>query len=354
VLSTGGALLFFLLGCCYNNEVSAPGAAKQEAAFMLYEFAPMEGFTDFVYRRAHRRFYPGDALPDRYYIPFLSPTKDHLITPRQRREILPEHNPGALPVPQLMANCAEDFLWMCRELSAMGYTEVNLNLGCPAGTVVAKGKGAGFLRSPEALDRFLDAVYSAAPCRVSVKTRLGIADPEEFFPLLEIFNRYPISELIIHPRVQKDIYRNEVRMPVFEQALRESRMPVCYNGSLYTADACRSFCASHSGIFGVMLGRGLIANPALLRQVRGGPGPDAATLHAFYDTLFAEYTELFGSPQSALRRMKGLWTYTLCLFDGHEKLERQLRKATDPSTYQTVADCIFTQLPLLPDARGVK
>ncbi|MCI2046832.1 MAG: tRNA-dihydrouridine synthase family protein [Faecalibacterium sp.] len=321
---------------------------------MLYEFAPMEGFTDSVYRRTHARFFPGDAAPDRFYTPFISPTHEHLITPRQLREILPEHNRGFALVPQLLSNSAEDFLWMCGELAGMGYREVNLNLGCPAGTVVAKSKGAGFLRDPAALDRFLDTVYAQTPVKVSIKTRLGLSDPEEFGPLLEIFNRYPVSELIIHPRVQKDIYRNEVRLPIFERALRESKAPVCYNGSLYTAAACRTFVHTHPAICGLMLGRGLIANPALLRQIRGGAPLEKATLRAFLDTLLAEYTVLFGSPQSAIRRMKGIWSYTLCLFAGHEKLERMLRRANDPWDYKTAVDCIFTQLKFLPDAVDVK
>ncbi len=321
---------------------------------MLYEFAPMEGYTDFVYRGAHARFFPGEAAPDRFYTPFVSPTREHLITPRQLREISPEHARGIAIVPQLLANNPDDFLWMCGELAAMGYREVNLNLGCPAGTVVAKGKGAGLLRDPAALERFLDTVYAHAPLQVSLKTRLGIADPEEFGPLLEVFNRYPVSELIIHPRVQKDIYRNEVRLPIFEQALRESKNPVCYNGSLYTAAACQAFTQAHPSLFGLMLGRGLIANPALLRQIRGGAPLEKDVLRAFLDDLLAEYTALFGSPQSAIRRMKGIWTYTLCLFAEHEKLERMLRRAIDPWDYKTAVDCIFTQLEFLPDAVDVR
>jgi tRNA-dihydrouridine synthase len=324
---------------------------------MQYAFAPMEGVTDRWYRNAHHRFFPGIGSPDVYYAPFLSPTKDHVLIPRKWQDILPENNPGLPLVPQLLTKNAEDFLWMTRELAALGYREVNLNLGCPAGTVVAKGKGAGFLRAPEALDAFLDAVYAASPVPVSIKTRLGIEDPAEFGPLLEIFNRYPVSQLIIHPRVQKQLYRGDVHREAFEQALRESRAPVCYNGSLNTAGDCAAFAAAHPQVCGIMLGRGFLANPALLRQLRGGSPPDAPTLEAFYAALYETYAEAFGSRKNAVRRMKALWAYLLCLFDQSgpraHQLRHQLYHLTEPWEYEATARALFAALPLRQDAEGV-
>lgn len=168
-------------------------------------FAPMEGLTGAVYRQAHCRVFGG---ADRYFIPFITPTQDHRFTKRELREILPEHNRGLTAVPQLLVRKAEDFLWAAGELAAMGWGEVNLNLGCPSGTVVAKGKGSGFLGLPEELERFLDAVFEKPPCAISIKTRLGVKEPEEFGPLLALFRRYPLAELTVHPRVQKDMYKN--------------------------------------------------------------------------------------------------------------------------------------------------
>ena len=168
----------------------------------------MEGLTGALYRQAHCRWFGG---VDRYFIPFITPTQDHRFTKRELREILPEHNRGLAAVPQLLVRRAEDFLWAAGELAAMGYPEINLNLGCPSGTVVAKGKGSGFLGLPEELERFLDTVFDAAPCAVSIKTRLGLREPEEFGPLLALFQRYPLAELIVHPRVQKDMYKNTPR-----------------------------------------------------------------------------------------------------------------------------------------------
>ena len=201
---------------------------------MKIAFAPMEGLTGALYRQAHCRWFGG---VDRYFIPFITPTQDHRFTKRELREILPEHNGGLTAVPQLLVRRAEDFLWAAGELAAMGYPEINLNLGCPSGTVVAKGKGSGFLGLPEELERFLDTVFDAAPCAVSIKTRLGLREPEEFGPLLALFQRYPLAELIVHPRVQKDMYKNTPRRAYFARALADSPFPVCYNGDLYTVPA---------------------------------------------------------------------------------------------------------------------
>ena len=314
---------------------------------MRYDFAPMEGITGALFRRLHHQFFPG---VDRYYMPFLSPTRDHVFTPRELREILPENNPDAEVIPQLLTKVPEDFLWAAGELAAMGYQTVNLNLGCPSGTVVAKGKGSGMLADPSALDAFLDAVFSRAPCAVSVKTRLGLSDPEEFGPLLEIYNHYPLAELIVHPRVQKDGYRHPVRLEAFAPILAASRHPVCFNGGLVTTQDCRDLVDRFSGICGVMIGQGLVANPALVRQIRGGPGADRETLRAFHEALFGGYSQLFGSAHNAMLRMKELWAYLIRLFRDSGPYAKRLRKARDPQTFSQAVDAVFQELELLPEA----
>ena len=314
---------------------------------MRYDFAPMEGITGALFRRLHHQFFPG---VDRYYMPFLSPTRDHVFTPRELREILPENNPDAEVIPQLLTKVPEDFLWAAGELAAMGYQTVNLNLGCPSGTVVAKGKGSGMLADPSALDAFLDALFSRAPCAVSVKTRLGLSDPEEFGPLLEIYNRYPLAELIVHPRVQKDGYRHPVRLEAFAPILAASRHPVCFNGGLVTTQDCRDLVDRFSGICGVMIGQGLVANPALVRQIRGGPGADWETLRAFHEALFGGYSQLFGSAHNAMMRMKELWAYLIRLFRDSGPYAKRLRKARDPQTFSQAVDAVFQELELLPEA----
>ncbi len=314
---------------------------------MRYDFAPMEGITGFLFRQLHHQYFPG---VDRYYIPFLSPTQDHTFTPRELREVLPENNQGLEVVPQLLTKSPEDFLWAAGELSAMGYQTVNLNLGCPSGTVVAKGKGAGMLRCPEDLDRFLDTVFSRAPCAVSVKTRLGLSDAAEFGSILEIYNRYPISELIVHPRVQQDFYRHPVRMEQFGPILSASRNPVCYNGGLVRVESCRCLEARFPTISGIMIGQGFLANPALASQIRGGLPASREALQSFHDHLFDGYCRLFDSPHNAMMRMKELWPYLIRLFRNSGSCAKALRKARDPQAFRLAADTVFQTLELFAEA----
>ena len=176
---------------------------------MLYYAAPMEGFTDRVWRQTHQKWFGTQGAADRYYAPFISPPENRVLIKKKMAELAPAANPGAPVIPQLLAKDGELAAWMIGQLRALGYTEVNLNLGCPAGTVTAKGKGSGMLRDPAKVDAFLDGVFSHAEGPVSVKTRLGVEKPEEFAAILDIYNRYPICELTIHPRVMRQLYRGE-------------------------------------------------------------------------------------------------------------------------------------------------
>ena len=202
-------------------EREAGGAAGP----LKIDFAPMEGVTGAQFRQAHHRHFAG---VDRYYMPFISPTRDHVFTPRELRNVDPQYNQGLTAVPQLLTRSGEDFLWAAKALWDMGYDEVNLNLGCPSGTVVSKGKGAGLLADREGLERLLDAIFQGTEGPVSVKTRLGMEDPEEFAPLLELFGRYPIRLLIVHPRVRRDFYRHPVRTEYFDLAVQTYPGPQKY------------------------------------------------------------------------------------------------------------------------------
>ena len=306
---------------------------------MNYYFAPMEGITDRIYRRLHRAYFPGVC---RYYTPFFSPTVHRSLTPRERAELSPE--PGLTVIPQILTKNAEDFLWFTERCGELGYEEVNLNLGCPSGTVTAKGKGAGLLTDPDALDSFLYEIYNRAALPVSVKTRLGFHDPEEFPRLLEIFNRYPIRELTIHPRVREDFYKGCVRMEWFRYAAEKATMPLCYNGNLNTLSDIERIAAEFPNVEAVMLGRGLIGDPGMVTE----GGTTAAALEGFHGALLEAYTEAFGSARNAMFRMKENWGYLKRHFEGGDKLFKKLRKTTDIAEYKAITADIFRSLPMLP------
>ncbi len=308
---------------------------------MNYYFAPMEGLTDSVYRSLHHKYFSGITA---YYMPFMSPTVHRALTPREARELPAADSVPFRAVPQLLTKVPEDFLWAAGQCKALGYDEVNLNLGCPSGTVTAKGKGSGMLRDPAALDAFLEAIFSKTELPISVKTRLGYTDPEEFAQLLEIFNRYPIRELTLHPRVRSDFYKGPVRMESFEYCLAHSKAPVCFNGNLTTLDQIEAFRSRYPQVQSVMLGRGLIGDPGMLTP----GGTTIAALEPFMEELLEQYSEVFGSRRNAMFRLKESWHLLCCRFEGSEKLTRKLRKTTDYQEFRAVTARILHTLPLAP------
>ena len=312
---------------------------------MNYYVAPMEGLTDRVWRQAHQKWFGWAGAPAKYYAPFLSPPENRVLIKKKMAELAPEANPGAPVVPQLLAKDGALAAWMVGQLRQLGYTEVNLNFGCPSGTVTAKGKGSGMLRDLDKLDAFLAALFAEAEGPLTVKTRLGVEKPEEFAAVLEVYNRYPIAELTIHPRVMRQQYRGEADREAFAKALPTCKMPVCYNGDLTTVEQLRTLEADFPAVQSLMVGRGIIADPALFRQALGGPAATKEELRGYLDDLYHGYTALFGSAGCAISRMKGHWFYLIHRFDGSERLEKQLRKLREPWEYETVVNQIFT-LPL--------
>lgn len=306
---------------------------------MEYEVAPLEGITDAVYRRTHAKYYPGAA---RYYTPFISPTMHHIFTPREHRELAPENNPGLNLVPQLLGRNSSDLLWAAEELAGMGYAEINLNLGCPSGTVVAKRKGAGLLAFPEELDMLLRVLFSAAPLKISIKTRLGMESPEEFSRLLSIYDQYPVCRLIVHARTRAEQYTGQTHWETFAEALKSTSIPLSYNGDLFTPEDVARFHERFPSVDCVMLGRGLIADPAMIVTLQGGTS-GLNTLRAFHDELCREYIRVFGDRNSAMHRMKAIWAHLLPRLPGGETHRKRLVKTRRWEDFLTVAEEILSQ-----------
>lgn len=313
---------------------------------MQFYFAPMEGITGSLYRRTHAKAFPG---VDRYFIPFLEPREGKCFDGRDRREIRPEENRGVPVVPQLLTNRADRFLEGACRLRDLGYTEVNLNLGCPARTVVTRGRGSGFLGRREALEAFLDEIFAGSPLPISIKTRLGLEAEEEFRALLALYRRYPLTELIIHARVQADQYTGPVRWDAFGESLEGAPWPVCYNGDLFSPGAFRAFQAAFPQVDRVMLGRGLVANPGLVREIVTGRPMTREELRDFHDSLFVQYQELLSGSRNVLYWMKELWFYMICLFPGAEKEAKAIRKAQKLPVYQEAVSRIFGERELVTE-----
>lgn len=310
-------------------------------------FAPMEGLTGYVYRNAHRACFGG---VDKYFTPFLAPNQNRKWTAREEKDVLPEHNRELHLVPQILTNRAEDFIWAAGEMKARGYREVNLNLGCPSGTVVSKYKGAGFLARQEALDRFLDRIFEETDLEISVKTRIGMVAPEEFPELLEIFNRYPVKELTVHPRLRTDYYKNTPDWEAFAVAVKVSRAPLCYNGDLFTRERFFAFKERFPGINCAMLGRGLLANPALAGEINGLESITGARLADFHRLLYEGYRLAIPEERNMLFKMKELWTYMICMFPEADRWGKKIKKAKTAGEYEAAVSALFRERDIDPGA----
>ena len=313
---------------------------------MIFSLAPMEGLTGYVFRKVHAECF--GAL-DRYYTPFLPPPRlGSTFGKRNLKELDPANNQSLDVIPQLLTKNADEFVWASRLLEQMGYNEVNLNLGCPSGTVTAKGKGSGFLRDLDALEAFLTDVCERSVLPVSVKTRIGVEDDAEYDDILAMYCRCPLAELIVHPRVQKDRYQGKPRWEPYGESLERAPFPVAYNGDVFSLEDLDKLTGTFPQTQHVMLGRGLLANPALVRMAAGGAPATAAELRRLHDRLFCEYEKDMGA--NVVFRMKEWWFYAKCAFENPLAVHRMVRKARKVDEYLASVERIFSTQQLAQQA----
>lgn len=309
---------------------------------MKIYFAPLEGITGYVFRNAfHKAFEDEKNKIDKYFSPFISPGVNQPLTPKELRDIHPDNNKGITLVPQILANNPDDFLLATKYIKELGYAEVNLNLGCPSGTVVAKRKGSGLLAEPELLERMLDKIYSTTDLRVSVKTRIGKDSPDEFPELMEIFNKFPIYELIVHPRIRSDFYKNTPNMEMFKLAYDKSNTTLSYNGDVVDRDGFMKIVQAYPKLDSIMIGRGFLHNPMLACDILEEKKPDMKKIKEFHDLLIDGYTEAMSGEKPVLFKMKELWFYLINLFEGAEKYGKKIRKAEKLDVYTDVVKTLF-------------
>lgn len=314
-------------------------------------FAPLEGVTDSIFRNTFEKYYGG---VDKYFTPFLSPNSTHKFTTREFNQIDPEKNNIETTVPQLLTNDAEHFLWAASEIASLGYKEINFNLGCPSGTVVAKKKGSGLLFYPEMLDNMLYQVFTGleSACNkkgcntpdISIKTRLGKLEADEFYEILDIYNKYPISELTIHPRIQKDFYREPLKPEFFDYAITHSKAPLVFNGDIVSILDIDNTFSIYPDINAIMIGRGLLANPCLVLAYKKGLEEyplDLKTFKSFHDDLLVQYTELLSGEKPVLHRMKEFIAYWERNFPDDTKIIKKIRKSNSINEYKSNICALF-------------
>jgi tRNA-dihydrouridine synthase len=304
---------------------------------MQIYLAPLEGITNSIYRTALHKHFGG---VDRYFTPFITPSAKGVLGSRILRDVLPENNLGQEVIPQILTDSADGFITMCKRLSGFGYTEFNLNLGCPSGTVVSKGRGSGFLAYPDKLDEFLDKIFES-DYKISVKTRIGKENPDEFYRLLEIYNKYPMTELIIHPRTRTDMYGNHPNLDMYRYAIEHSKNKLCYNGDIFNMEYYTDFTSKIPMVDTIMIGRGAVINPALPRLLKTGEAVTAGELKAFYNDLYAEYSTILSGGTQLMHKMKEVITYMLFSFEDSEKIGRKIKKSKNLRDFDIAVNELF-------------
>lgn len=314
---------------------------------MKYYLAPMEGITGHIYRNAYEKYFHNI---DKYFTPFIVPNESLSLKTKELRDMLPENNEGLNIVPQILTNNAQGFVLTANKLKQLGYEEINLNLGCPAGTVVSKKRGSGFLAYPEELDRFLDEIYKINDMKISIKTRLGKERADEFYKLIEIYNKYPLEELIIHPRTREDFYGNTPNLEIFKESLKLSKHSICYNGDIFTVDNYNKIVKEFPQVDKIMIGRGILANPGLIDEIKENKFITKEILKQFHDEIFENYTILLKEDKNAMYRMKELWGYMSHIFTNNKKYYKKIKKAQKAIDYKVAVNSLFAEQEIIKGA----
>lgn len=328
---------------------------------MKLYLAPLEEVTGFVYRNALAEVFGG---VDKYFTPFIAPTEKRILKTREKRDVDPANNKGLYVVPQILTAKPEEFVETSKMLASLGYKEINFNAGCPSGTVTSKGKGAGFLKDTYQMVKFWDSVFNRlgqenmSDIKVSVKTRTGVSEDWEFEDIIDIYNRFPFEEVIVHGRLMSQVYKGKVNIKSLAYAVENSKNKVCLNGDVVDKESYNTIfdgirkCldekadnglanyVNQDGVIPVMIGRGAIANPGIFRELKGGNVASVEELKKFHDKVYAGYCDIF-SPKDAIFKMKEFWFYLGTRFTGCEKCLKGIKKTGRPEEYERYVEEIF-------------
>ena len=305
--------------------------------------APLRGFSGYIFRHTFTRHFGGFDVAVSPFIPTVTAAR---IKNSHLEDVLPANNRAIHVIPQIIGNKSEDFIPLAQRLFDLGYETVNWNLGCPFPMVAKKLRGSGLLPHPQKIEAFLDATLPAIPNRLSVKARLGRKKSDDILTLLPIFNRYPLDEVIIHPRTGQQMYDGEPNLDMFEKCLEVSDHTVVYNGDINDLATFRLYSQRFKNVDRWMIGRGALVNPFLPAAVKNGRDNVAdkvKAFKAFYDELFEQYRQDFSGPGHLLDRMKGYWTYFSQAFKDGSKLKKKIHRTRKLDRYVDIVERFFEE-----------
>ncbi len=315
--------------------------------------APLQGFTDLVYRKVYACHFSG---LDEALAPFISTLgKEGRINPKRLAGVDPSENRAIPVVPQILGNNADEFVFLADHLYRMGHTHVNWNLGCPHSRIVKKMRGSGLLPYPDRIDRFLDTVLQKTGCGLSVKVRLGRYETGEIFRLLRVFDRYPLKEIILHPRTGSQVYTGKADVDAFLAVYESTGHKLVYNGDITGPETFYSVQKKLPGIHDFMIGRGVLADPFLPSRIkRGRPAASyeenssLSKIYQFMADLFEAYLALPGKksdPWKITCRMKGFWSFLESSFVSGRVPFKKILGSDSPRAYRKAVAEFFSGGP---------
>lgn len=308
---------------------------------------PFQGITDAPFRNVFKKHFGGI---DKYYTPFFTGIqKDHAKN-MQVEEIDPRCNDVETLTPQILSTDAEEILRFASQCKALGYKEINLNMGCPFPRVANKKRGCGLLPYPEKIDAMLSTVFERIDLKFSIKCRLGYFSPDEIVPVIEVFNHYPLSELIIHPRIGKQLYKGEADVQRFVALMPTVKAPLVYNGDIVSVESFERISHQVQPVHEFMLGRGLLANPFLaedIRMIQPSSLNRTERLRDYVNDLYEDRLQHAGGSPKVLGRMKELWSYLMHSFDEPQDIWRKIKKINALKEYEEAVETVFREHSLI-------
>ncbi len=311
---------------------------------MIY-LAPLQGFTDFVYRNAYAAVFQGI---DAFYIPYIT-TKSSQVPRKYEREILPENNLNRKSVPQVLAKDEEEILELCSLLRDYGYREINLNLGCPYPMVTNRGKGSKLLTGPDKLERMLEFYFKNFQIALSVKMRAGFESASDIEQIIPVLNRFPLKKVILHPRIAKQLYEGTIHTSAFQFAVDHLDQVPVYNGDVFTLADYQNRKGSFPTVTDWMLGRGVLMNVFLPDEIKGIKYTETEKrlkLHDFHTQIMESYFQMTDNPGNALNKMQQFWLYFSHHFSHQGKILKVIKKIRNPGNIKPETEYILRRAEL--------
>lgn len=308
-------------------------------------FAPLQGYTEAPYRNFHATAFGG---VDTYHTPFVRLEKGEFRR-KELRDIDPSNNTVPHLVPQLIASTPDEMKRIADRFVEHGYREIDINMGCPFPLIAGKHKGSGILPYPGEADALLKCIHQYPDIRFSIKMRLGWETKEENLQLLPMLNALPLSHITLHPRLGRQQYKGSVDMDGFSKFYENCTLPIIYNGDIETVEDIQRITSQYPGLSGLMIGRGLLANPALALEYKEGKSisleDKIKRLKELHEGVFEYYKkQIEGGDAQLLNKMKTFWEYLYPEAD--KKLKKNIQKSSRLSAYeQAVVDLFKDTLP---------